>query len=126
MVKKIESEPMSMAFLSPVHWKGIVCGVDLTSDCFLLGTVMFFRRNVNQYESTPLVKTLTQYSEFYAYNLDTNILTKSIKINGNIFYRALRRFKSKGGLSKIEEKYLYDDIINNNFVRRCLLTSDYM
>lgn len=106
-------------------------GVRFTSDCFLLDSLMFFRKlreeilvsPVGNWTNAPVSVRRIQSSSFHYYNLQT---LECKDIEGTQFYRALKIFRDNGGLSKIDEEYMYDKVLENDFVMYCLFTSDHM
>lgn len=106
-------------------------GTSFSSSCFLLDSLMFYRKIKDEFMSTPIGNWKgspicihqIQSSTFHVYNIQTQ---ENKDIESCQFYETLDVFRKKGGISKIDEKCMYDKVIDDNFVMYCLLTSEYM
>jgi hypothetical protein len=95
---------------------------------------MFFRKRIEETFTTPIgnwkgapVNTrIVYYSSFHMLDISKNVSTVPVEIEAGQFYRALDIFKKNGGISKVDEEYLYDKVLENDFVMFCLAKSDYM
>jgi len=101
----------------------IASGVEYTSDSFVTGTKLYFRRNVTKCESSESGLKSTSYSSFHVYDINGYICET---IDAKKYYEEFFLFRLRKGISKAEEKLLYDKVMENNFVMYCLLTSDYL
>jgi hypothetical protein len=106
-------------------------GTYFTSESFLLDNLLFYRKKKEEFFSVPIgdwknapcnTKSICS-STFHIYDIHTQ---KCTEIGGIQFYTALRIFRENGGISKIDEEYMYGKAIDNNFILHCLFTSEYM
>jgi hypothetical protein len=97
--------------------------LEYTSDSFIIFTSIYFRRKITTYRASPGSITETNSDTFHVYDLSNG---RCLKITAGHYYKMLVVFMQKGGLSKPDEKYLYDKVIDNNFAMYVLLTSTYM
>ena len=98
-------------------------GIGYTSDSFLMDTYLIFRKTRTEYVYTQYGLIQKTSSSFHAYDLSTSLCRI---ITSSDFYELLSLYNDTGGLTKKDEEYLYDNVIDNNFVMYCLLTSRYM
>ena len=98
-------------------------GSDFTSDSFIIGTNLIHRKLKIEFICTPTTRIQRTSSTYHSYDLSTS---RCISITSKDFYELLNLYNRTGGITKKEEEYLYDRVIDNNFVMYCLLTSDHM
>jgi hypothetical protein len=98
-------------------------GVDFTTDSFLMDTYLIFRKTKTEYVCTPSALIQRTSNTFHAYDLSAGLCKN---ITNKEFYELFNLYEDTGGLTKTDEEYLYDKVIDNNFAMYCLLTSIHM
>jgi hypothetical protein len=109
------------------HW--YKSGTEFTSDCFVLDNLLFYRKKkgefwtcpIGDWEGAPVSVREVYSSEFFIYNMAEKTTTV---IQGIQFYRAMTIRRENGGTSKADEQYVYDKIMDDDFVMYCLIKSD--